>query len=103
MEIDPGKLDITINENDQRFEAYIGEEYVYLSFRRHSDRITLIHTDVPPEIEGHGIGSALIKFALDYARAENLEVLPLCPFAKGYLRKHQEYLSLVPEKFRTGL
>ena len=103
MNIDPDKLDISINEEDQRFEAYLGEEYVYLSFRVHRDRMTLIHTDVPPAVEGHGIGSALIKFALEYANTNDLEVLPLCPFAKGYLRKHPEYLSLVPEKFRTGL
>lgn len=103
MDIDPSKLDITINNENQRFEANIAEEYVYLSFREHRDRLTLIHTDVPPAIEGHGIGSAMVKFALEYASTENLEVLPLCPFVKGYLRKHQEYLSLVPEKFRTGI
>jgi predicted GNAT family acetyltransferase len=45
----------------------------------------------------------MVKAALEYAKAEDLEVLPICPFVKGYLRKHPEYLPLVSEKYRTGL
>lgn len=103
MEIDPNKLEITINNENNRFEARVGEEDVFIDYRMHRNRLTLIHTDVPPALEGHGLGSALVKAALEYAKAEDLEVLPICPFVKGYLRKHPEYLQLVSEKYRTGL
>jgi len=103
MNIDPNKLDVTINSENNRFEALIGEEYVFIDYRRRQKRLTLLHTDVPPTLEGHGIGSAMVKAALEYAKAEHLEVLPICPFVKGYLRKHPEYLPLVSKNYRTGL
>ena len=103
MDIDPNKLNVIINTEDQRFEARIGEEYVFIDYRRHRDRLTLLHTDVPSALEGHGIGSAMVKAALEYAKAEHLEVLPICPFVNGYLRKNPEYLPLVSKNYRVGL
>jgi hypothetical protein len=103
MNIDPNKLDVTINSEDQRFEAFIGDEIVFIDYRRARNRLTLLHTDVPPTLEGHGIGSAMVKAALEYAKAEHLEILPICPFVKGYLRKHPEYMPLVSKNYRTGL
>ena len=57
--------------------------------------ITFIHTEVPPELGGKGIGSKLIKGALDQVRAEGLKVIAECPFVKAYLNKHPEYADLL--------
>jgi predicted GNAT family acetyltransferase len=54
----------------------------------------MLHTEVPKELEGRGIGSALIRGVLDTARREGLKVNPLCPFAKAYIDKHPEYADL---------
>jgi predicted GNAT family acetyltransferase len=32
---------------------------------------------------------------LDYARTQGLQVVPLCSFIAGYIRKHPEYQDLV--------
>ena len=57
--------------------------------------ITFVHTEVPPELGGKGIGSKLVKGALDQVRAEGLKVIARCPFVKAYIDKHAEFADLV--------
>ena len=57
--------------------------------------ITFIHTEVPETLGGRGIGSQLIKGALDQVRAAGLKVVAQCPFVKAYIGKHQEYADLL--------
>ena len=57
--------------------------------------ITFDHTEVPPELGGKGIGSKLVKGALDQVRAQGLKVMANCEFVKGYIGKHPEYADLI--------
>jgi uncharacterized protein len=57
--------------------------------------MTVLHTEVPQELEGRGIAGAMTKHVLDYIAAENLQVVPLCPYMAAYLKKHPEYQYLV--------
>ena len=57
--------------------------------------ITFTHTIVPKELEGKGIGSKLVKGALDQVRAAGLKVIAQCPFVKAYIGKHTEYADLL--------
>jgi len=57
--------------------------------------ITFVHTEVPPELGGKGIGSKLIKGALDQVRADGLKVIAKCEFVNGYIGKHPEYADLL--------
>jgi predicted GNAT family acetyltransferase len=41
-----------------------------------------------------GVGSALIRGVLDFARTQGLKVKTLCPFAKAYVDRHPEYADL---------
>ena len=61
-----------------------------LVYRRHGNRFVLVHTGVPPELEGKGIGGALVEAAVREASADGLTVVPLCPFARGWLERHPE-------------
>lgn len=72
-------------------EGHIAASYYQLS----GDIITFTHTEVPKELEGKGIGSRLVKGALDQVRASGLKVVPQCPFVKGYIGKHPEYADLL--------
>lgn len=63
--------------------------------------VVLTHTEVDPAFEGRGVGSALARTALDQAREWGLRVLPLCPFIKGYIERHREYVDLVYQAPRT--
>jgi uncharacterized protein len=57
--------------------------------------ITFIHTEVPPELGGKGIGSKLIKGALDQVRTDGLKVIAQCAFVRAYIEKHPDYADLL--------
>ena len=59
-------------------------------FHRNGKRLALIHTEVPEAPEGRGLASLLAKTALDYARSNDLTVVPICPFVRSYLEKHPD-------------
>jgi len=64
-----------------------------LVYRLEPGRLVLVHTGVPDELAGHGVGGRLVEAALDLARRENLQVVPLCPFVRGWLRHHPDAAS----------
>jgi predicted GNAT family acetyltransferase len=57
--------------------------------------ITFVHTEVPPELGGQGIGSKLIKGALDQVRADGLKVVAQCPFVSAFIDKNAAYQDLL--------
>jgi predicted GNAT family acetyltransferase len=69
----------------------------------HDEALVLPHTVVPPAFEGRGVGSALARAALGYAREHCLSVKPSCPFMAGYIRKHPEWQDLVDPAYREKL
>ncbi|WP_201526224.1 GNAT family N-acetyltransferase [Psychrobacter frigidicola] len=88
-------LDITHNEQDKRFETTIDGQTGYVSYQDRGDTLVYDHTEVPQALEGQGVGSALIKHALDYAREHDKKVVPQCPFVASYIDKHPDYQDLI--------
>jgi len=78
-----------------RFELDADGHIAFSEYKRVDGVLTILHTEVPKELEGRGIGSSLIRAVLDIARAQGLRVNPLCPFAKGYIDRHSEYVDLL--------
>lgn len=48
-----------------------------------SDKIIIDHTEVHPDEKGKGIGRILLDRAVEYARDNNLKIVPVCPYAKS--------------------
>jgi len=86
----------TVRDNTERhrFELDADGHIAFANYERGHGVLTMLHTEVPKELEGRGIGSALIRGVLDTARREGLKVKPLCPFTKAYIDKHPEYADL---------
>ena len=59
--------------------------------------ICLTHTEVPSALEGKGVGSSLVRLALEDIERQQLRLVPLCPFVAGYVQKHPEWKRLVME------
>jgi uncharacterized protein len=87
--------DVVNNRAHQRHELTVDGHLAATYYKLSDGVITFIHTDVPPELGGKGVGSALIKGALDQVRAEGLQVIPDCPFVRAYIGKHAEYADLL--------
>ncbi len=86
---------IVDNEAASRFEVSIDGQVAELVYRRHGDRLVLVHTGVPDELEGRGVGGMLVRTAVERAVQQGLTVVPLCPFARRWLERHPEVASRV--------
>lgn len=62
-------------------------ELVYIARPR---RLILVHTEVPKELGGRGLGAHLVEAALDRARRTGETVVPWCPFARKWLAEHPD-------------
>lgn len=81
---------VTDNQAESRFELWVDGRLAELPYRRNGKRLVLIHTEVPVELEGRGLGGVLVAAAVDRAAREDMTVVPLCPFARGWLQRHPE-------------
>jgi hypothetical protein len=90
------------NEAVEEWQVSIDGHQAFLAYERKGDRIVYLHTEVPPELEGHGVASTLAKAALDEARARHQTVVPLCPFVSSYIKRHPEYQDLVDHAHRSA-
>ena len=86
---------VTDNKAESRFELAVEGRIAFAQYRLEEGKIAFTHTIVPEELEGQGVGSGLVKQALDAARAQNLKVVPMCSFVRGYIERHAEYQDLL--------
>ncbi|HZF16672.1 MAG TPA: GNAT family N-acetyltransferase [Steroidobacteraceae bacterium] len=82
------------NPARNRFELELGGGVAFLTYSVAAGVRTLLHAEVPPELEGRGHGSALVKGTLDLIRASGEKVIPRCPFVDAYMRRHPAYEDL---------
>jgi uncharacterized protein len=83
------------NRSAKRFETEVSGHLAFLEYDLDGNTLTLVHTEVPTELEGQGLGGKIVRAALDDARSRGLKVIPKCPFARHYIERHQEYAGLV--------
>ena len=84
------------NPAKSRYEVHVGDTVAFLTYRDSaSGARLLLHTEVPPALEGHGVGTRLVKGALDDAKSAGRHVVPKCPFVAEFIARHPEYQSLV--------
>ena len=87
--------EITHDAERSRFTTGTSHGEAALEYMRDGERIIFTHTGVPPEAEGHGVGAALARAGLDYARDEGLIVKPMCPFVAAFVKRNPEYQPLL--------
>lgn len=88
--------DVVDVPDQRRYEIRAdGEVAGFAEYILTEDLITFTHTEIDPAHEGRGLGGALVRGALDDVRSRGLDVLPLCPFVKGWIQRHPDYTDLV--------
>ena len=85
------------NEAEAQFEATTPTGVAVLTYDRREGKLFLLHTGVPPEVEGQGIGGSLVRAALDQARERGHKVVPYCSFAREYAARHPEFADVVQD------
>ena len=83
------------NKSKSRFELEMDDYMAFVEYEQSDGAIRLLHTEVPKELGGRGVGSILAKAVLENIRSHGLKVEPRCEFLAGYIKKHPEFSSLV--------
>jgi predicted GNAT family acetyltransferase len=94
-------LTVRDNPDRRRFEIDLGDgSFAIAEYTLPAGKIMFTHTEVPEAHEGKGIGTALIRFALDFARERGLKVIPICPFFAAYMQKNADVQDLLDPAWR---
>jgi predicted GNAT family acetyltransferase len=84
------------NRGQNRFELEgDGGPVAIIAYERQGGTIVLIHTEVPEELSGQGVGSRLVGGALDMIRSEGLRVDAQCSFVAAFIERHPAYRDLL--------
>ncbi|QKK02780.1 MAG: N-acetyltransferase [Pseudomonadota bacterium] len=88
-------IDIKRNDQRQRFEAVVDNQLCVLEYTIDGKTISMNHVRVPEAVGGRGIAGEITRHALDWARSNDLRVVPNCPYVAGWIERHPEYADLI--------
>ena len=97
MTIDLNALEVIRNEDERRFESWIDGTLAKLDYIQDGKNFVITHVGVHPDLRGQGIAGRIVQVSLEYARENNLRVVPMCSYAAAYIRRHPEYAELTKQ------
>ena len=81
-----------------RYEIREGDRVLGIAaYERRGNTLVFTHTEVDQDSGRSGLGSTLVQSALDDVRSQGLEVVPRCPFVRGWIDRHPDYADLVAD------
>jgi predicted GNAT family acetyltransferase len=83
------------NEALHNFELIIDGKRSFIDYKQKGDKIYLIHTEVPEELEGMGVAAAIVEKAFNYIEINHLTMVPLCVYIMAFLKRHPEWNRLL--------
>lgn len=88
---------LTDNSDKKQFEFRVEGYTARIEYIIMAKKIFLTHTEVPVDLEGKGIGSKIVKLALEEIEKRGLKLIPLCPFIAKYITRHPEWKRILDE------
>jgi hypothetical protein len=91
-------METTVRDNpeESRYEIRDGDRVLgFAAYERRGDTMVFTHTEVDPDAGQDGLGSTLVRAALDDVRSKGGSVVPLCSFVRGWIDRHPDYADLV--------
>lgn len=92
-------MEIKHQENQSKGKFYYAVEGKQLAEMTYTyagnDKIIIDHTEVDDSLRGQGVGYKLVEASVQFARENNISILPLCPFANAVFRKKKEYSDVL--------
>jgi predicted GNAT family acetyltransferase len=77
------------------FELFVDGQRAFIDYKQHGDKVFLIHTEVPVELEGHGVAPALVEKTFKYLEENHLKMVPYCSYIKVFLKRHPKWNRLL--------
>jgi uncharacterized protein len=88
---------LTDNTEAKQFEMKVDGNTARIEYILMGNKIFFTHTEVPAPLEGKGVGSMIVKLALENIESRNLKLVPLCPFTAAYIKRHPEWERVLDE------
>lgn len=89
-------ISIARNEAASRWEIFVdGELAGFAEWADRTDRVIMAHTVIDKAFGGRGLGSKLVKFALEDLEARGAQLVPTCSFVASYVAQHPQYGHLI--------
>jgi predicted GNAT family acetyltransferase len=82
------------NAAKHRFELEEDGLVAFVDYRQVGDRMVIPHVEAPQALRGTGAAGRLMEGVLKAVRARGLKVVPSCPYADAYIRRHKEWEDL---------
>jgi len=87
-----------IHEKDnERFVIYTEGNEVYVEYTMKDNELNLYHTFTDPVLRGKGLAAQVVRAAFEYAKENNLKVVPTCSYVQAFVRRYKEYRELITE------
>ena len=90
-------FEIKQDTEQNRFVSYVEGYEAVVEYTLKDNVIDLYRTFTPPELRGKGVAGKLVKYAIEYAKKNNLKVIPTCSYVRGYIERHENYKELLAE------
>ena len=88
-------IELVKNEAANRFEMNVDGNIAIIEYKQLPGKIALLHTEVPPQLEGKGAATAIIEKTLAWIEENNLKLMPLCPLVVAYIKRHPEWRKII--------
>ena len=83
------------NEAEHNFELWVEGKKAFIDYKQKKDKVYVLHTEVPKELEGKGIAAALVEKVFHYLEENHLRLIPLCVYIQSFLKRHPEWNRLL--------
>ncbi|WP_207423638.1 GNAT family N-acetyltransferase [Desertivirga brevis] len=85
------------NKGAHNFELWVEGKKSFIDYKQRGDKVYILHTEVPEELEGKGVAAALVEKTLRYLDENQFRLVPLCSYTQLFLRRHPEWYKLVDD------
>ena len=83
------------NQAIHNFELLVDDHRAFIDYQQRGDKVFLLHTEVPVELEGKGVASTLVEKVFKQLEADGLKIVPYCSYIKMFIKRHPEWERLL--------
>ena len=91
----PSPPEVVDDVAHERFVAEVEGRVARLEYELDGDRLILVHTEVPEQLGGRGLGGRLVQAGVARAARDGLTLAPWCPYARKWLQDHPDAAASV--------
>lgn len=84
-------------QENERFVIYINDKEAFVEYNITEDVLNLYHTYTEPELRGKGLAAQVVRAAIEFAKENNLKVVPTCSYVQAFIKRNDEYKELVAD------